>query len=90
MGRDEDRHALFARKIDEQFPEPVACQWVDPRGRLVEDQHLRLVHNRDGERQPLADAERQVLGELVDIIAETKAADQFGDASLPLSRRQME
>ena len=61
MGRDEDRHALVARQIDQQFPEPIARQRIDARGRLVEDQHLGLVHDRDGERQPLADAERQVL-----------------------------
>lgn len=90
MGRDEDRHALVARQIDQQFPEPVARQRVDSRGRLVEDQHLRPVHDRDGEREPLADAERQILGALVDMIRETEAFDQFGNARFPLSRRQVE
>jgi len=90
MGRDEDRHALVAREIDQQFPEPVARQRVDAGGRLVEDQHLRLVNDRDSERQPLTDAERQVLCALVDVVCETEAPYQFGDARLPRSRRQME
>ena len=90
MGRDENRHALIAREIDQQFPEPVARQRVDARGRLVEDQHLRLVDNRDGKRKPLADAERQIQGAMIEIIGEAEALDQFGDARLRLARRQVE
>ena len=82
MGRDEDRHALIARQIDQQFPEPVARQRIDARGRLVEDQHLGFVDDRDRERQPLADAERQILGALVEMIGKAEAPDQFGDARL--------
>ena len=59
MGGDENRHALIARQIDEQFPEPVARQRIDARGRLVEDEHFRLMNDGDRQRQPLANAERQ-------------------------------
>ena len=38
---------------------------VDTRGRLVEDQYLGLVDDCHSERQPLADAERQILSPLV-------------------------
>ena len=75
MGRDEDRHALIARKLDEQSSEPVTRQRIDARGRLVEDQHLGFVNDRNGEREPLADAERQVLGALVGMVAKTEAPD---------------
>ena len=30
MGRDENRHALVAREVDQQFPEAVARQRIDP------------------------------------------------------------
>jgi hypothetical protein len=90
MGRYEDCHALVTRQIDQQFPEPVARERVDARRRLVEDQHLRLVNDCDGKRQPLADAERQVLGALVGVVGEIEPPDQFGNARLPLPRRQME
>ena len=89
MGRDEDRHALIARQIDQQFPKPVARQRVDARSRLVEDQHLGLVDNGDGEREPLADAERQIEGALVDMICKAEAVDQFGNARPRLSHRQV-
>ena len=60
VGRDENRHALVARQVDQQFPEPVACQRIDARCRLIEDEHFRLMHDGDGQRQPLANAERQI------------------------------
>ena len=42
---------------------------IDAGGRLVEEQHLRLVHDRAGERQPLLQAERQILGRHVGVAA---------------------
>ena len=58
MGGDEDGHAAIARQVDEQFPEPVARQRIDARGRLVENEHPRLVHHGDRQRQALANPER--------------------------------
>ena len=43
----------------------VAGHRIDARGRLVEDQHLRLVDHRHGQRQALAHAERQRVGQRV-------------------------
>ena len=48
------------------------------------------MHDGDGEREPLADAERQIEGALVDIIRKAEAVDQFGNARFRLARRQME
>jgi hypothetical protein len=75
MGRDEDRDPLFARKPDQQLPEPIAGERVDTRCRLVEDQHLWCVDDGDSERKALADAERQPRRRLVEIIFEIKLAD---------------
>ena len=50
MGGDENGHALIARQIDQQLPEMVAGQGIDARGRLVKDEHFRLVHNGDSRR----------------------------------------
>ena len=90
VGRDEDGHALIARKIDQQFPEPVPRQRIDARGRLVEDEHLGLVHDGNREREPLANPQRQIRGALIEIILEAESSDQFGDTRLRLPRRQME
>ena len=80
MGRDEDRHALVARQIDQQFPEPVARQRIDARGRLIQDQQFRLMDDRDRERKPLADAKRQVQRAMVEVIGQAETIDQIGDA----------
>ena len=64
MGREEDGDAVVAREVDQRAPEGVARDRVDARGRLVEDQHGRPVQHRDGELQPLLDAERQAVGPL--------------------------
>ena len=90
MGRDEDRHALVARQVDQQLPEPVARHRIDAGGGLVEDQDFRRVHDGDSQRQALADAERQIQRALVEISAQSEAADQIGDARLRRAGRQME
>ena len=89
MGGDEDRHAVMARKIDQRLPEPVASERIDARGRLVEDQDLRLVHDRDREREALADAERQVERALVEIVLEAEIGGQLRDARLRLGGGEM-
>ena len=77
MGRNEDRNASVARQIDQQFPEPVARQRVDARGRLVEDQHFGLMDDRNRKRKPLTDAERQIGGDLVEMVGEPELRDQL-------------
>ena len=90
MGGDENGHVLLARKIDQRFPEPIPRQGIDARGRLVEDEDLGLVDDGDGERQPLADAQRQIRGSLIEIVRQTEPCDQLGDARLGLVGRQVD
>ena len=87
--RHEDRDALLARQIDQQLPEAVARDRIDARGGLVEDQDLRLVQDGDGEREPLAQPHRQVLGQRIEVRAQPEPLDQLLDARLRLVRRQV-
>ncbi|CAM2150331.1 hypothetical protein PT2222_230055 [Paraburkholderia tropica] len=77
---DEDRHLIFARERDQQAPEVVARDRIDARGRFVEDQQLGLVDHRHREREPLAHAERQAVGQRVERVGEVEALDHFVDA----------
>ncbi len=90
MGGDENRHPLISRQVDQQLPEGVARQRIDAGRRLVENEHVRLVHDGNGERQPLADAERQIGGKLVEIIGKSELLDEAGEALFRLLGRQME
>ena len=53
-------------------PELAARQRVDARGRLVEKQHRRVVHDRAGQGQPLLEAQRQLAGVDVEIRLQSK------------------
>ncbi len=90
VGRHEDRHTLVARQVDQQLPEGIARQRIHARSRLIEDEKIGPVHDGDGERQALADAERQVRSQLIDVVAEAKALEEFIDAPPALRRRQVE
>ena len=67
VGRDEDRHPLPPREVDEQLPELVAGDRIHAGRRLVQEQHLRLVHHRDRQRKPLPQPQREVLGGCVEV-----------------------
>ena len=82
--RYENRHALVAGEIDQKLPESVARERVDARGRLVENEDLRRVHDRDGERQTLADAERQIGRALIKVAGEPETVDKFLNADARL------
>ena len=90
MGGDENRDAMSTRKIDQELPKIIARERIDARGRLVENEHLRLVHDRDCKREPLANAERKLGSLLVEIIFKAKIRDQLGKAGGGLVRRQVE
>ena len=47
------------------------------------------MDDRDGERQPLTDSQRQIQRSLVEIVSETEPSDQLGDARLRLFGAQM-
>jgi hypothetical protein len=90
VGGDEDGHPVLARQVEHQLPETIARHRVDPRGGLVEDQDLRLVDHRHGQRQALANAQRQALGEHVHDRAEVEAAGHLGDAGIDPRGRHVE
>ena len=89
MSGDENRHALIARQVDQQFPEPVPRQRIDARGRLVEDEHFRLVNDGDGQRQPLANAERQIRCALIEMLGQAELRDQRHETRPGFARGQM-
>ena len=64
MRADQYRHP-FGGEIVDVLPEIAPRLRVDARGRLVEEQELRLVQEARGERQPLLPAARQRARELV-------------------------
>jgi hypothetical protein len=63
---DENGYFLIARQIDQNFPKPVPRQRIDSRGRLVENQDLRLVDDGDGQGYPLSNPQRQIEGPLIE------------------------
>ena len=79
MGGDEDRDALAAREVDEQLPELVAGDRVDAGGGLVEQEHVGLVQDGDGQREPLLEPERELLRGGVEVGPEAEAIDQLVD-----------
>jgi hypothetical protein len=90
MRRDEDRHAVLPRQVDEDLPERVARDRVDAGGRLVEDQHLRRVDHRHREREPLPHAERESIGQHVHDLGKIETLCHLGDAAGNGLRRHLE
>src|SRR6185312_1687206 len=90
VGRDEDRHALVAGKVDQRLPEPVAREGIDARGRLVEDEEIGLMDDGARERQPLPYPQGHVARALIEVILETEPCDELADARLRLLRSKME
>ncbi len=90
VGGNEDGHPVAARQLDHQLPEAVASHRVDPRSGLVEDQDFRLVDHRHRQRQTLANAQRQVVGQLVGHLLQVEAPEHFADPCRDAIRRQVE
>ena len=80
---DEDRDAGLRLVLDE-LPEEAAVVHVDAGGRLVEEEHARLMQGAQRQPGALADAGRQVLGLLVLRVAEREALAQRAPALLEL------
>src|SRR5262249_57020193 len=58
MGGDEERGAALAERVEE-VPQALAVRGIHARRRLVEEDELRLVPRRPGERPPLLHAAPQ-------------------------------
>jgi len=89
MRGDEDGDALVACEIDQQIPEPVPRQRIDTGCGLVEDEDLGLVDHRNGQREPLADSERKVQCQMIEIVGEREAVHQIVDPGTGLVARQV-
>ena len=83
MGRDEDRHALIARQVDQQFPE-IGRAPADRRPRSARRGSASRARARSRPRATAAGGCRaaDAVGALVDMLGEAEAVDQFGDARL--------
>jgi hypothetical protein len=84
VGGDEQGHAILTRELDHQLPELVAGDGVHAGGGLVEDEHVRPVHHGHGQRQALAHAQRQLVGQLVGHVGQLEAGHHLGDARVAL------
>ena len=59
VGGDEQRDAL-GRELEEQVPQLAPRDRIDARGRLVEEDHPGLVHERGAQREALLPAARKL------------------------------
>ena len=87
---DEQRHAVLTRELEHQLPELIACDRIHARGGLVQDEHVRPVHHGDGQRQALAHAKGQLLGQFVGDIGQPEARHHLGDAGFALRGGHLE
>ena len=72
---DEQRDAL-GRELEQQIPQLAARDRIDARGRLVEEDDARLVHQRRAEREPLLPAAGQVAGQAIHVRADVRELDR--------------
>ena len=79
VGRDEDRHPLTAREVDEQLPELVAGDRVHARGRLVQQEHVGLVQDGDRQGEPLLEPQGELSRRRVQVRAQAEAFREFVD-----------
>ena len=90
VGGNEDRHPVAPRQLDEQPPECIARYWIDPGGRLVQNQQFGLVHHGDCQRQALAYAQRQAGRQAVDDFHQAEALHHLFDAARNVLRGHAE
>ena len=86
---DEDRDALAAGEVDQELPELVAGDGVDPGGGLIEQEHVGLVQNGDGQGQPLLEPQGKLLRGGFEMGAEAEPIDKFVDPGAARSRGRL-
>ncbi len=71
-----------AREFEKQIPQLAARDRIDARGRFVEKEDGRLVHERTSHRQALTPAAREQGGAPIEVRLEMRERDQFVAALL--------
>ena len=89
VGRDEDRGAATDQR-EQALPEIAPALRVDGARRLVEQQQLRVVQRRRGEREPLALSAAQRAGALRQQALEIELGRELGDARVSRRAREAE
>ena len=87
VAADHDRLAQRAQ-LAQQFAQLDAGARVEARRRLVEQQHLRVVHQRVGEAQPLLHAAAELLDVRAALVGEIDQLQQVADHLAPARGRQ--
>ena len=72
--------AAGGRQLTQQPVQPFPSVDVQPVGRFVDDEHLRIAHERAAELQPLAAAEAELADPPVGVGAEPDALERVGHA----------
>ena len=84
---DEERDALGG-ELEQQVPQLAARDRIDAGGRLVEEDHARLVHQRGAEREPLLPAAGEQAGAPIDVRADVRELDRRVAALAAGARRE--
>ena len=79
VSRQEDRDAALAEPVD-QLVDAARGDRVEARGRLVEEEHLRVAQQRPRESDPLAKALRQGAARVVRPVGEVDRLEGAPDA----------
>src|ERR1051325_4760972 len=85
--RHEQRHTA-AGELEQQVPQLATRDRVDARGRLVEEDDARAVHERGGEREALLPSAGERAGEAVAVRADVREVDRPLDALAALGAFQ--
>jgi hypothetical protein len=70
-----------------KLPELTARQWIDPGGRLVEDQQIRVMDQRAAQPELLPHAARQFFRRPLGKRGQPGGGKQVGNAPRPLGAR---
>ena len=88
--RREDDRLTTAVELADDVPEREAALRVEARGRLVEEQHVGVVHDRPRDHQPLRHAARKLVDGGARPIREPKLLEQLTGSVVRLTRAHPE
>src|ERR1035438_2171705 len=86
MRRHENRRARICQAVD-HHPESSPCERIDPRGRLIEEEHARFVHDGGAEGDTLLPASWQTGRDLIFLPFEPRERQHPADSLVALTLR---